>query len=122
MPRQTQPLQRNNPEYCRLVLSTGILIYRPVGLELGALSRLLGEISTKAESIQEAVKICGPFLTICEHHVYTAHQSPKDYLTEHAAATLFSSGFTGVHCSISLRSLDIMFMTLKRDIYLLSLT
>lgn len=120
MLRQTQQLQRNDPQYCRLVLSTAILVYRPLGLlELGALSGLPSQISNKAGSIREVVTMCGSFLTTRDDHVYIVHQSAKDYLTEHAAATIFSSGFRGVHYGIFSRSLNIMFKTLKRDIYCL---
>ncbi|KAJ6050043.1 beta transducin-like protein HET-D2Y [Penicillium canescens] len=115
---QTKQLQRNDPEYCWLVLSTAISVYRPLSLvELGALSDLPSQIANKAESIRNVVKMCGSFLTIREDHVYIVHQSAKDYLAEHVAAAISPSGFAGIHYSMFSRSLNIMFNILKRDIY-----
>lgn len=115
---QTQRLQRNDSEYCQLVLSTAISAYRPLKIvELGALSGLPSRVAEKPEFITKLVKLCGSFLIIRGEEIHIVHQSAKDYLTEHAAATIFPSGPTAIHHDILSRSLDVIFKTLKRDIY-----
>ncbi|PWI64374.1 hypothetical protein PCL_10512, partial [Purpureocillium lilacinum] len=118
MMKQIQQLERRDPEFCRLVLSAAILTYRPLHvLELGLLSGLPEEISSKAERVQAIIKICGSFLTVREDQVYIIHQSAKDYLSGKAATTLFPSGREEAHHDIFLRSLHSMRSSLRRDIY-----
>ena len=116
---QIQQLGRKNPELCRLVIATATLAYRPLHLlELGALSSLPEEISSKIQSLRKIVEMCGSFLTIRDDYVYIIHQSVKDYLTknEEASAIIFPTGPAEVHHSIFSRSLQAMSI-LRRDIY-----
>jgi hypothetical protein len=118
MLRQVQQLQRKDPEFCRLVLSTMTLAYRPLHLlELGALSGLPEQISNNLNKIMTVVNKCGSFLTIREHRTYFIHQSAKDFLLEKASNNMFSPSKAEVNYMMFLRSHEIMSRTLQRDIY-----
>ncbi|KAI9674629.1 MAG: hypothetical protein M1829_003711 [Trizodia sp. TS-e1964] len=118
MLRQVQRLQRKDPEFCRLVLSTMTLAYRPLHLlEVGALSGLPGQISTNLDNIMRVVNKCGSFLTIRENCTYFIHQSVKDFFLEKAFDKVFPSGKAAVNYTIFSRSHEIMSKTLRRDIY-----
>ncbi|PWI65088.1 hypothetical protein PCL_07387 [Purpureocillium lilacinum] len=118
MMKQIQRLKRSDPELCWLVLSAAILAYRPLHiLELGLLSGLPDEISSKAERVQAIIKMCGSLLTVRDDRVYIIHQSAKDYLSGEAASTMFPSGLEEAHHGIFLRSLHSMRCSLRRDIY-----
>ncbi|RDL39892.1 uncharacterized protein BP5553_04232 [Venustampulla echinocandica] len=81
MIRQIQPLQRNDPELCRLVLCTMALSYRPLLLlELETRSGLPKQISNNLENVKRVVDKCRSFLTMQEDHVYFVHPSAKDFL------------------------------------------
>lgn len=65
--------------FCRLVLAATTLAYRPLHLlELGALSDLPEQISSKTQSLKKKmVELCGSFLTIQDGYIYIIHQSAK---------------------------------------------
>lgn len=118
MLRQVQQLQRNDPEFCRLVLSTMTLAYRPLHLlEVGALSGLPRQISTNLDSVMRVVNKCGSFLTIRENCTYFIHQSAKDFLLGKAFDKVFPSGKGKVNYTMFSRSREIMSRMLQRDIY-----
>jgi hypothetical protein len=71
---QVQQLQRKDPEFCRLVLSTITLAYRPLYLlELGAVSDLPKQISTNLDKVMKVVNKCGSFLTTRKNYTYFIH-------------------------------------------------
>lgn len=71
---QIQRLERNDPEFCRLVLSAATLAYRPLHLlELGVVSGLPDTISSRIENIEEIVKMCGSFPAVRDGHVFIIH-------------------------------------------------
>ncbi|KAH8653982.1 hypothetical protein BGZ60DRAFT_473175 [Tricladium varicosporioides] len=118
MLRQVQQLQRKDPEFCRLVLSTMTLAYRPLHLlEVGALSGLPGQISTNLDNIIRVVNKCGSFLTIRGNHTYFIHQSAKDFLLGKGFDKLFPSSIAEIHYKMFSRSHEIMSRTLRRNIY-----
>ena len=118
MMRQVQQLKRKDPEFCRLVLLTMTLAYRPLHLlELGTLSSLPGQISKNLDNTAKIVAKCGSFLTIREDYIYFIHQSAKDYLDFNASGTIFSSRRGTFHYNLFSRSLQVMFETLQRDMY-----
>ncbi|KAK4166938.1 WD40-repeat-containing domain protein [Cladorrhinum sp. PSN259] len=118
MMKQIQQLPRTNPEYCRLVLSTICLAYRPLHiLELAVLSGLPKHIAEKPRLVADVVGLCGSFLTIRDDQVYLIHQSAKDFLTTNGFDTLFPDGIAKAHHEIVTRSLNALPLTLKRDIY-----
>ena len=119
MIKQIQSLKRNNLEFCRLILSTTTLSYRPLHfLELAALSGLPDQILQNSQSVITIVEMCGSFLTIQEDYVYLIHQSAKDYLSKSVTTGIFpSSRPTEVHHAIFSRSLEVMANTLQKNIY-----
>ncbi|KAH8758068.1 Pfs, NACHT and WD domain protein [Hyaloscypha sp. PMI_1271] len=118
MLRQVQQLQRKDPEFCRLVLSTMTLAYRPLHLlEIGALSGLPRQISTNLDNVIIVINKCGSFLTIRENRTYFIHQSAKDFLLGKAFHKVFPSGKAEVNYTMFSRSREIMSRTLRRDIY-----
>jgi hypothetical protein len=118
MLRQIEQLQRKDPEFCRLVLSTITLAYRPLHLlEVGALSNLPRQISFNVDKVAKVVKKCGSFLTVRENRTYFIHQSAKDFLLERAFERVFPSGKADVDYTIFSRSLEVMSKTFRRDIY-----
>lgn len=110
-------LKRRHPEFCRLILSTTTLAFRPLHLlELWVLAGLKGEISNIAE-LERMVKLCGSLLTIREDHIYLIHQSAKDYLSNNASSEIFPTGREDVHNDLFSRSLSALSQTLRKDIY-----
>ena len=109
---------KRHSKFCRLVLSTATLAYRPLHLrELGVLSGLPGYISSRIQNIQRITDECGSFLTIRNSYVYLIHQSAKDYLNTNASATIFPAGRADIHYGLFSRSLQVMSETLHRDMY-----
>jgi hypothetical protein len=113
---QIRQLKRRDPEFCRLILLTVTLAYRPLHLLELRLLAGLQEIPDMA-GLERIVNMCGSFLTIREGHVYLIHQSAKDYLTTHADSEIFPSGHAEGHRMIISRSLQAMSTTLRKDIY-----
>jgi hypothetical protein len=109
-------LERNAPEYCRLVLSTVVVAFRPLHLlELGVLSGIPGRISNNPKSLSSIVNMCGSFLTLREDHVYVIHQSAKDYLVHNVPAEILPQGLPAVHFEIGSRSLHALSQKLRRN-------
>jgi hypothetical protein len=102
---------------CKQVLATVALVYRPIALEeLVTLVEPLETIADHSE-LQEIIDLCGSFLTLREQTVYFVHQSAKDFLFAEAAQEVFPAGQEAVHQAIFTRSLQIMSVTLRRDMY-----
>ncbi|KAJ8106757.1 hypothetical protein ONZ43_g6953 [Nemania bipapillata] len=103
-------------KYCRRVLSTVTITYRPLHLaELSVLSELPQSISSSEEKVRRIVAMCGSLLTIQNDYVYHIHQSAKDYLNDRANNVVFPSGITDAHRIIFSKSLQAMSI-LRRDI------
>ncbi|KAG9242419.1 hypothetical protein BJ878DRAFT_569328 [Calycina marina] len=121
MVEQIDMLQRKDPEFCRDVLATMMLAYRPLHLlELGALSNLPEQISKSRDHMTRLVHRCGSFLTIRDSTVYFVHQSAKDFLLEeNTSQGIFRSGIGEVHHSIFSRSLRLMRSALRHDVHCL---
>jgi hypothetical protein len=114
MMKQILQLKRKDPEFCRLILSTTTLAYRPLHLlEIAALAGLPEQLSCKLQSLTTIINMCGSFLTIRKDTVYFIHQSAKDYID----SNIFPNGKMEVHRRIASRSLQVMSKTLRRDIY-----
>jgi hypothetical protein len=123
MIRQVQKLERKDPEFCRLVLSTTTLAYRPLHLlELGTLSGLPEQISSDTNNIVKIISKCGSFLTIREGYLYFVHQSAKDYLdSKDLSVTIFPTGRATFHYNLFSQSIQAMSKTLQQDMYKLRL-
>jgi hypothetical protein len=118
MIQQIDQLQRKDPEFCRYVLSTMILAYRPLLLvELGALSGLPERISKSPDHVARVVRRCGSFLTIRGSIVFFIHQSAKDYLSAETYDKFFPAGSEAFHYTMFSRSLQVLRTVLRRDIY-----
>lgn len=116
MMKLIQRLGRKNPVFCRKLLSTVTAAYRPLHLaELQALADLPPNISNIRQNLIAVAALCGSFITIRDNIVYLIHQSAKDFLTRHIS--LFPSDMAQERTSIALRSIQVMSITLRRDIY-----
>ncbi|KAI9676686.1 MAG: hypothetical protein M1829_003005 [Trizodia sp. TS-e1964] len=121
MMKQIERLKLGNSELCLNALSTVTTAYRPLHLaELGVLSGMPKEILSVNESVVRIVSLCASFLTIRDEYVYIIHQSAKDFLSTDTSHKMFLNGVREVHHAIFLRSLQVMSITLRRDIYGLS--
>jgi hypothetical protein len=124
MMRQIQHLKYSSATFCRLILSTTILAFRPLHLlELGILSGLPEEVSNNLDGITKIIGLCSSFLTVREGIIYFVHQSAKDYLLTNVEAVnkIFPSEIRDAHYVIFSRSLKAMSQTLQQDIYNLRL-
>ncbi|KAF2204965.1 heterokaryon incompatibility protein [Delitschia confertaspora ATCC 74209] len=109
----------HNASLCKQILALVVTVYRPITLkELSAISEMLENVAgDDLESTREIVSLCGSFLTIREQSVYFVHQSAKDFLFTNAFYEIFPSGTEETHYIVFSRSLHIMSMTLRRDMY-----
>ena len=108
----------DDTDICKRILALIAIVYRPVTLEeLTSLVGMHEEIADNHESLQEIIGLCGSFLTIRQGTVYFVHQSAKDFLVTESSSDIFPSGKEEVHYEIFSRSLQVMFKTLRRDMY-----
>jgi hypothetical protein len=122
-----QVSESNNADLCKRILSIVAVIRRPITLEeLVALDDTLHrlecpeDLSEDIEDLEQIVGQCGSFLTIRERTVYFVHQSAKDFLLLEKTNTsqeIFHSGIDEVNHAIFSRSLQLMSMTLRYDVY-----
>ena len=116
--RMMQQLSRkDDAELCKQVLATVTLVYRPITLkELVTLVASLEDVTSDAE-LREIIGLCGSFLTLREQTLHFVHQSAKDFLLAKATQEIFPAGQEALHQAIFARSLQVMSITLKRDMY-----
>jgi hypothetical protein len=113
-----QICESEDSELCKRILASIATVYEPITLtELTSLIEMLEDMSDDVESLQEIIGLCGSFLTVRKDTIYFVHQSAKDYLLVNASDEIFPSGKRETHHEIFSRSLEIMFKTLRRDIY-----
>ncbi|KAF2626135.1 beta transducin-like protein HET-D2Y [Macroventuria anomochaeta] len=114
---QIQRLSTRNADICRSLLCTAAIAYRPLYLaEMGSLRGLSGRATVLPETVRKIVAMCGSFLTIRDEQVYLVHQSAKDYLSNKMRAAALPSQ-SEMHYDLFNQSLELMFRTLKRDMY-----
>ncbi|RAQ99594.1 HET-D protein [Stemphylium lycopersici] len=117
MMEQIQRLSASNLEICRSLLCITAVAYRPLYLaEMGSLCRSTGRATIIAENVRKIAAMCGSFLTVRNEQVYLVHQSAKDYLSDKMQATVLPSQCE-MHYSLFAKSLELLFSTLKRDMY-----
>ena len=105
-------------DLCKSILGVVSVVCRPITLvELVSFIDMPGSISDDYEALMEIIGLCGSFLTLRERTISFVHQSAKDYLLKKAFEQIFPSGMEEIHYTIFLRSLQIMYGTLRRDIY-----
>ena len=108
----------DDTDMCKRVLAFITIVYRPITLEeLTSLIEMHEDIADNLDSIQEIIGLCGSFLTIRQGTIYFVHQSAKDFLVTKSVNDIFPSGKEEVHYKIFSKSLQIMFKTLRRDMY-----
>lgn len=107
----------DDADVCKEILAVAATAYRPIKLEeLVALVEQLEDITDDFAAIQEIIGHCGSFLTLRENTVYFVHQSAKDFLLEKASSIIFPSGQENVHRVLFAKSLQVMSVSLKRDV------
>ncbi|KAL2889223.1 Vegetative incompatibility protein HET-E-1 [Ceratocystis lukuohia] len=103
-------------DVCEDIIATALAVYRPITLEeLRGLVKLLE--SLKKENIRDTIALCGSFLILHEGVISFVHQSAKDYFLSKGSDETRASRFKNLHERVFLRSLDILRVKLKRDIY-----
>lgn len=113
-------LKRRDPEFCRLVLSTASLAYRPLHwLELRMLAGVQARYPDFAR-LERIINLCGSFLITREGFLYFLHQSAKGYIITNASSTVFSTGLELLHVYVVSCPLNALSDTLRRNIYTLS--
>lgn len=110
----------DDADLCKRILASVATVYRPVTLqELASLVKLLENATDDLESVQDIISLCGSFLTVRDGTVYFVHQSAKDFLIEKVSDAIFPSGREEVHNALFSRSLQVLFTSLQRDVYML---
>ncbi len=105
-------------ELCMNVLAVVSTVYRPITIdELLTLVKMPNGVDSEYEALAEIIGYCRSFLVIRERTIFFVHQSAKDFLIGKAPQELLLLRVQDVHNIIFSRSLQVMSMTLRRDIY-----
>jgi hypothetical protein len=105
-------------ELCKQILAIMSTVYRPITLsELTSLIDVPDDDYDEPESLAEIIAVCGSFLTLRGDTIIFVHQSAKDFLLREALNEILPSGIGAGHYTIFARSLEVMFKTLRRDIF-----
>jgi len=118
--RMMDQLQNNKRkkavQFCLKILCIVTLAFRPLQLnEIGVIAGL-EDLYSDVQALQDLLNSCGSFLTLREEVVYFVHQSAKDYFTIGKGLGIFLSNLTEAHAEIAYRLLQLLDMTLRRDI------
>lgn len=101
---------------CERVLAAMTLSFRPLHIrELPAMAGL-PENESNLESLIDILALCGSFVAVQKATVYFVHQSVKNYLSANKSSDIFPLGQAEEHRRIIFRSLELMSITLKKDI------
>jgi hypothetical protein len=104
-------------EYCKDILQSVTLAFRPLRLE--EISTIAGLPLNSFQDVQEVIDLvvhCGSFLTIREGTVFFVHLSAKDYFTSGQGQREFNGEVSEKQDQILHRLLDVMHSTLQNDI------
>jgi hypothetical protein len=113
-----QVRQSEDAELCKHILSIMSTVYRPITLsELSSLIELPDDDYDGHEAFSEIIAVCGSFLTIREDTVTFVHQSAKDFLLRETPDEILPRGIEAEHHMIFSRCLEVMFKTLRRNIF-----
>lgn len=108
----------DNANLCQRILAFITIVYRPITVqELSPLIEKLEGMAGDLKSLQEIVGLCGSFLTLRENTIYFVHQSAKDFLLAKKSTDIFPFGQGEVHRELFVKSLQVMSVSLKRDMY-----
>lgn len=112
-----QVRQSEDAEFCNQILAIMSTVYRPITLsELSSLIEVL-DYDYDDEALLEVITVCGSFLTLRENTITFVHQSAKDFLLQEALNEILPSGIGAEHHMIFSQCLEVMFKTLRRDIF-----
>ncbi|KAJ3942718.1 uncharacterized protein N0V96_006939 [Colletotrichum fioriniae] len=108
-------------DLCKDVLAVTSILERSVtSLELSSIMGLSQHFDGQVETLQDAVRCCGSFLSLRDGTVYFVHQSAQDFLLnkeEDAFDSIFPDGVESVHWAVGLRSMDAISKVIHRNIY-----
>ncbi|KAH6132813.1 hypothetical protein HBI68_255110 [Parastagonospora nodorum] len=104
-------------EYCREILGSITLAFRPLQLEeLGVAAGLPKDHFGDVLAVVDLVGRCGSFLTMRQGIVSFIHLSAKDYFTAGNGRQTFDGTWAHVHAQMADRLLDAMDSMLRRDV------
>jgi hypothetical protein len=117
----------SNADLCKRMLSIVAVVRRPITLEeLVSFDDTVHklecpeDLSDNIEDLKQIIGQCGSFLTIRDSIIYFVHQSAKEFLLQkNTSQALFRSGIDEVHHAIFSRSLQVLSLVLRRDMYYL---
>ncbi|KAH9205195.1 NACHT domain-containing protein, partial [Leptodontidium sp. 2 PMI_412] len=116
-----QIIASEDSELCMSVLAVVSTVYRPITIdELVSLVQMPNGVDGDYEALAEIIGYCRSFLAIRERTIFFVHQSAKDFLIGKAPQEPLLLRAQDVHNTIFSRSLQVMSITLRRDIYNLS--
>jgi hypothetical protein len=116
MMSQIQAQDAMTVQYCRALLQTITLAFRPLQLEeLVVAAGLPSDRFSGAQAVLHLVSRCGSFLTVREGVVSFVHLSAKDYLTLRISGRVFGT-IAHKHRQMTERLIDAMDSTLRRDV------
>jgi NACHT domain len=105
-------------DLCNRILAVVSAVYRPLTLnELMSFIEMPGGVFSEYEALSEIIKLCGSFLTLRKQTVSFIHQSAKDFLVDKAHNEIYPFGIESAHYVIFSKSLEVMFKTLRQDVY-----
>lgn len=104
-------------ELSKQILAVMSTVYRPLSIdEMARLIELPIYLRDDSEILKDVIATCGSFLTLRDNMVVFVHQSAKEFLLEYATNEIFPSGKETEHERILLRSFQVMFKILQRNI------
>lgn len=113
--------ESEDAELCKRILAVVAIVYRPITLEeLPALVEIPDQVFKKDQHLADLIADCGSFLSLHGRTVSLVHQSATDFLLKDASDKKFSvfpQGVKAKHQEIFFRSLQVISVTLERDIY-----
>ncbi|KAL2816277.1 hypothetical protein BJX63DRAFT_387804 [Aspergillus granulosus] len=115
MIEQIDQLKGRRRDVCLSILSMVVFAYRP--LHLLEMCRVMNRDNVR--DVENAVAMCGSFLTIRDKYIYLIHQSAKDHLDKIHTNTSILKDPSVVHYEIYSQSLQVLSTKLRRNIYCL---
>ncbi|PVH71314.1 hypothetical protein DL98DRAFT_521125, partial [Cadophora sp. DSE1049] len=113
-----QIMASEDSKLCISVLAVVSTVYRPITIDkLVTLVKMPNRVNGEYKALAEIIGYCRSFLAIRECTIFFMHQSAKDFLIKKAPQKPLLFKAQDVHNSIFSRSLQVMSITLQRDIY-----
>jgi hypothetical protein len=104
-------------EYCKQILRSTAIVYRPLQLqELFTTTKLPDRMFDNLQYLRDLVERCGSFLTLRNDTVFFIHQSAKDYIVSGKGQVDLRFNLAVEHGQVTRRSLSVLQTALKQDI------